>query len=216
MRVYHFINTLHAVSNLSLKRLRISRLDQLNDPFEFLAADLLDPRDRQAITNFKAELAATKGIICFSRSWSNPLLWGHYAEKHTGMALGFDIPDDLLLRVHYSAERPGVILDPETREIINKGQAVDQLIRTKFSDWQYEDEYRMFVDLDPATQEAGNHYVEFSSELLLREVVLGLKCELPIQRIRQLLKDESQPVKALKAGMALRKFKVIEDRTART
>lgn len=207
---------MHAVSNLSLKRLRVSRLDQLNDPFEFLAADLLDPRDRQALTHFKAELAGTKGMTCFSRSWSNPLLWGHYAEKHTGMALGFDIPDDFLLCVQYSDERPRVILDPETREIINKGQAVDQLIRTKFSDWQYEDEYRMFVDLDPATQEAGNHFVDFSSELVLREVVLGLKCELPIQRIRQLLKDESPPVKVLKAGMALRKFKVIENRTART
>jgi hypothetical protein len=42
---------MHAVSNLSLKRLRVSRLDQLNDPFEFLAADLLDPRDRQALTH---------------------------------------------------------------------------------------------------------------------------------------------------------------------
>ncbi|TCD46887.1 DUF2971 domain-containing protein [Chlorobium sp. N1] len=207
---------MHAISNLSLKRLRVSRLDQLNDPFEFLAADLLDPRDRQALTHFKAELAATKGMICFSRSWSNPLLWGHYAEKHTGMALGFDIPEGFLLRIHYSDERPRVILDPETREIINKGQAVDQLIRTKFSDWHYEDEYRMFVDLDPASQEAGNHFVDFSSELLLREVVPGLKCELPIQRIRQLLKDECPPVKVLKAGMALRKFKVIEDRTART
>ncbi len=215
MRAFHFIDANYGISNLSLKRLKISRFNQLNDPFELLAADLLDPRDRKALSDFKSALDATKGMICFSRSWSNPLLWGHYAEKHSGMALGFDIPDEYLSPVQYTKQRSKVEFDKTTREIVDGPRLVDKLLRTKFVDWEYEDEQRMFVDLDPNSQEGGNHFVEFSKDLVLREVILGLKCYLPVSRVRQLLKDELTPIKVLKAGMALRAFKIIEDRSAR-
>ena len=215
MRVFHFTNTYYGISNLSLKRLKVSRFSQLNDPFELLAADLLDSRDRKALSEFKNTLNANKGMICFSGSWGNPLLWGHYADKHSGMALGFDIPDEYLSPVQYTTQRAKVEFDQKTRKIVNGPRLMDKLLRTKFTDWKYEDERRMFVDLDPTLQEGGNHFVEFSKDLALREVILGLKCDLPASRVRQLLKDVPNPVKVLKAGMALRAFKIIEDRSAR-
>ena len=215
MRAYHFVNTTYGISNLSLKRLRVSRFNQLNDPFELLAADLLDPRNRNALTEFKKQLDETKGMICFSRSWSNPLLWGHYAEKHSGMALGFDIPEEYLLEVQYAKQRVEVPFDSKTRKVVNGPQLIDKLINTKFIDWQYEDEHRMFVELDQTECEGGNHFVNFSSHLVLREVILGLKCDLPISRVHQLVEKYDPQVKVLKAGMALRQFRVIEDRTAR-
>lgn len=216
MRVFHFINTNYGISNLSLKRLKISRFNQLNDPFELLAADLLDARDRKALNDFKNNLNSSKGMICFSGSWSNPLLWGHYAEKHSGMALGFDIPDEFLFPVHYTTQRAKVEFDRKTRKIVDGHRLMDKLLRTKFIDWKYENERRMFVDLEPTSHEGGNHFIEFSKDLVLREIILGLKCELPVSRVRQLLKNEPSPVKVLKAGMALRAFKIIEDRSART
>ena len=216
MRAYHFLNTTYGISNLSLKRLRVSRFDQLNDPFELLAADMLDPKDREALIKFKRVLDDSKGMICFSGSWSNPLLWGHYAEKHTGMVLGFDIPDEYVLKVQYTKQRAKVNFDTKTGKIVNGDQLIDKLIRTKFIDWQYEDEHRMFVDLDPASREGRNYFVDFSKNLVLREVILGLKCDLPISRVRQLCKNDMQPIKVMKAGMALRNFKVIEDRSARS
>lgn len=215
MRVFHFINTSYGISNLSLRRLKVSRFNELNDPFELLAADLRDPRDRKALSNFKDTLNSNKGMICFSDSWSNPLLWGHYADKHSGMALGFDIPDEYLLPVQYTTQRPKVEFDQRTREIIDGPRLTDKLLRTKFVDWRYENEMRMFVDLDTTSQEGGKHFVEFSSDIVLREVILGMKSELPASRVRQLLKNEPITVKVLKAGMALRAFKIIEDRSAR-
>lgn len=215
MRVFHFINTNYGISNLSLKRIKISRFIHLNDPFEFLAADLLDVRDRAALNKFKDNLNSTKGMICFSGSWSNPLLWGHYADKHAGMALGFDVPDEYLSRVQYTTQRARVEFDQKTRTIVNGQGVTERLLRTKFSDWKYENEIRMFVDLDPKLQEGENHFVEFSNDLILREVILGLKCDLPVSCVRQLLKDEPISVKVLKAGMALRTFKIIEDRSTR-
>ena len=37
MRLYHFINADYAVEAVGLRRLKISRLDKLNDPFEMFA-----------------------------------------------------------------------------------------------------------------------------------------------------------------------------------
>jgi hypothetical protein len=73
----------------------------------------------------------------------------------------------------------------------------------------------MFVKLDETYDESGNHFVDFGERLQLREVILGVKCSLPIERVRKLVEREMPPVKVMKAGMALRTFRVIEDRTQR-
>ena len=57
--------------------------------------------------------------------------------------------------------------------------------------------------------------MDFSPDLNLREVIIGMRCELPMERVRQLLGNESASIKVMKAGMALRSFKVIEDRQFR-
>ena len=114
MRVYHFINATHGISNVALRRLRVSRFSQLNDPFELLAADMTDPRHKEAFDRFKAEIDKNKGMICFSGTWHNPLLWGHYADKHKGIALGFDISDEILLKVRYTSNRAQIKFDEKS------------------------------------------------------------------------------------------------------
>lgn len=215
MKVYKFIDTNYGISNIALKRLKVSRLNQLNDPFELLAADVLNPKDRRALSTFKNQLHNTKGIICFSGSWSNPLLWGHYANNHNGMALGFDIPDECVLKAHYTSKRTKVLFDQKTRKVVDGDKVIDKLIRTKFTDWSYEDEYRIFVDLAELKEESGNYFLDFSPALFLREVVLGMSCDLSISRLRKLLGDELGKVRVRKARMAYREFKMVEDRLFR-
>lgn len=79
MRVHYLTGTQYALSNIALRRIKVSRFTDLNDPFELLAVDLSDKQHRAAIRATKEELNKDKGLICFSKSWSNPLLWGHYA-----------------------------------------------------------------------------------------------------------------------------------------
>lgn len=215
MIVYHFLNEIFSVSDISLKRLKVSRFNTLNDPFELLAADLRDSRHRDAFQNLKDRLSETKGMISFSKSWGNPLLWGHYADCHRGMALGFEVSEKHLASVIYTKQRPKVEFDKYSRSVIDGEKVLDRIIRTKFSDWSYEEEQRMFIDLDETSNEAGVHFIDFSSELILKEVIVGMNCALPINRVRQLLTGDLSGVKVKKAGMALRDFKVIEDRTAR-
>jgi hypothetical protein len=45
-------------------------------------------------------------MLCFSRDWHNPVQWSHYADKHRGICLGFDVPDSLLVPVQYTKEPP--------------------------------------------------------------------------------------------------------------
>lgn len=212
MRVYHFLNEMYAVSNLSLRRLKVSRFSQLNDPFEFLAADLSDPRHRSALTKFKNIIDKTKGMICFSRTWSNPLIWGHYADRHRGMALAFDIPNELLSSVIYTKTRVKIQFDTKSKKVINGKSISNKLMRTKFEDWKYENEHRMFIELKDTPKESGIYFVDFSESLILREVIVGHECDLPIARIKQLLKDDLKNVEIKKAGLDPNRFKVIEIR----
>ncbi|NDP48093.1 MAG: DUF2971 domain-containing protein [Sulfuriferula multivorans] len=94
MRLYHLTTAEYAISNIGLRRLKIARFGDLNDPFELLAAELEDKDFRKAVKSWKNEFHNTKGLLCFSESWHNPVLWSHYADKHRGVCLGFDIPDE--------------------------------------------------------------------------------------------------------------------------
>ena len=99
MKLYHFLSAQNAMSDIALKRIKTSRIGQLNDPFEFLAADLLDAWKKAALENWKNKLDEQHGLICFCANWSNPLMWGHYADSHKGIALGFEIPDETASKV---------------------------------------------------------------------------------------------------------------------
>lgn len=214
MRVYYVTSSQHAISNIALRRVRVSRFADLNDPFELLAVDLSDMRHRSAVRETKEELNKDQGLICFSKSWSNPLLWGHYADRHTGICLGFDVQDELLADVIY-AERPMKIsVDPSTNQPRITERVVNRLLRTKFSDWRYEDEVRLFVCLDHDTVESGNYFHSFSEALALREVILGPRCDIPIERIRPLVATFAQRVQVIKSRIAFSSFRVIKDRSA--
>ena len=105
MRVFHLLPASFGISDIALSRIKIARYDDLNDPFELLATELAERELRKAVAAMKKEFNETMGIISFSRSWDNPVLWSHYADKHHGMALGFDIPDEYANKVNYSSDR---------------------------------------------------------------------------------------------------------------
>ena len=75
MLAYHFLNDHCGLENLRHRRLKISEIAQLNDPFEFLGVDLTDIDFRKALKKTKAAISETKGILCFSKDWKIPLLW---------------------------------------------------------------------------------------------------------------------------------------------
>ena len=214
MRVHYLTGSQYALSNIALRRIKVSRFSDLNDPFELLAVDLSDRQHRAAFRATKEELNNDRGLICFSKSWSNPLLWGHYAERHTGICLSFDVPDKLLAEVFYAESPMRISVDPKTNRPRLTERVMNRLLRTKFSDWKYEDEMRLFVGLDHETVESGCYFCSFSDDLVLREVVLGPRCEIPIEGVRNLVATFDQPVQVLKSRIAFSSFRVIKNRSA--
>src|SRR3954469_14900898 len=167
-RAYHFLPTEYALDDLRHRRLKIARLDELNDPFELWAIAQRDRKLRRAFRETKDEMARRFGMLCFSLTWRNPLLWSHYADRHHGMALGFDVDEGLLKRVSYVEKRP----------VLNEIniQVAHWLLFTKFRDWRYEKEARIFTRLNDRDPISGLYFAAFGRKLILREVIVGALC----------------------------------------
>jgi hypothetical protein len=169
MRVYHLLSAENGLSNISLRRIRISRLRDLNDPFELLAVRADGKELRKALRAWGDGFNQDRGLMCFSKVWVNPVLWSHYASKHRGMCLGFDVADKLLERVEYTKERLAVPYAENGHELKLDESFVGKLLRTKFDHWAYEDELRVFVGLDHSTVESGSYFHAFDADIALRK-----------------------------------------------
>jgi len=105
MRTYHFLSSDHAVDDISKRHLKLSEIHKLNDPFELWCTAQGDKKLRRDLRKWKSEMAEKYGMLCFCLHWHNPVLWSHYANRHRGICLGFDVPDNSVKAVQYVASR---------------------------------------------------------------------------------------------------------------
>jgi hypothetical protein len=209
MRLYHFIHPDFALEAIGLRRLKISRIDQLNDPFEMLAGTQSDPMTRLAMRELRRVISARLGILCFSRDWHNPMLWSHYADRHRGLCLGFEVDEAIAMPVTYVAKRVPFdhYLDKATTEQEVRGMAAT-FASTKFSHWRYEQEVRCWASLDPAGPELQFSY--FGEKMKLTHVYLGFRTAISRQMVEDALGDElASKVRVRNTRLAFRTFRVV-------
>lgn len=140
------------------------------------------------------------GICCFTESYTNPLLWSHYADQHQGLCIGYSTerkPPPKLHKVTYGGSRTictsklaraFVKCDPSALDEVDQ----DVLLR-KATGWSYEREWRLIGEVG-----------EQESSMLLKEVTFGLRCPLSIKHaIVQALQGRDLPV---------RFYEMLEDR----
>ena len=204
IRVYHFLKAKHALHDLKHRRLKISRIMELNDPFEFLSVDLSDPTLRLALKKTKQQLSKTNGLLCFSKTWRNPVLWGHYAGSHRGMCLGFDVSRTFLTEVKYVTCRPPL------PKVLNE-EFMKHLLFAKFSHWQYEQEYRAYVNLDEKETD-GLYFMDFSDRLKLRCVIVGEQSGVTRADVAGALEGIETGVEVFKARAGFRSFEVVRNK----
>jgi hypothetical protein len=201
-RAYHFASLHHGLDDLRQRHLKIAQLDELNDPFELWAIAQPDRHLRQALKTTKQEMARQYGLLCFSLDRHNPLLWSHYADRHRGLALGFDVDEKILKPVSYRRSRP--VLKKIDLEVAN------WLLFTKYVDWDYEREARIFTSLEDRDPQTGLYFVNFSEQLILREVIAGPLCTASEHELREAA-DSTTGVKFTKARLAFKTFGVVAD-----
>ena len=211
MRLYYLTTEKHALSNLEKRRLKISRFSTLNDPFELMPVKAVDAKHRRAIRSFKQQIDKDKGLICFSKTWTNPVLWGHYGDKHKGIALGFDVTKEVANQVIYSNSLITIPVDPISNKAAPTTKLVDNILRTKFKDWKYENEWRVFFELKDEVEELGMFFAEFNKDIQLKEIILGPNCTATVAKVLSTLKDYDEEVQVMKSRIGFNSFKVVKD-----
>ncbi len=170
---YQFLSSCDAITDLERKMIKVSRIQNLNDLFELRPYLRFDKGKRKRLEGVRKKAASTYGMVCFSEDWQEPLLWGHYADRNRGIALGFEVVSKrfYIARVRYPPERER---DPfGNRENITICEYINELGYNKYANWSYEKEHRFFVKLDDCLNIEGNYFLKFGNDLVLKKVIVG-------------------------------------------
>lgn len=211
MRVYHYTSHEHSISNILNKRIKVSLFDDMNDPFELLSVDMRNRDERKVWNTFKEYFTKELGIVCFSSNWNNPVMWSHYADKHKGVCLGFDVSDEILKEVKYTDKRKRVQIGKSLSDHKITSMILKEATEYKFKDWKYESEYRGLVPLQDM-ESNGLYFVEYSQDIILREIFIGAKNNLKPADFKEYLNEYDSKVKVIKTRLAFKSFNVVRNK----
>lgn len=214
MLLYRFLNAKYGLLALRERRLRISRINELNDEFEFIGLALKRKADRIELRRVREHVNSHTGIICMSRKWSHPLMWSHYGASYTGMALGFFTFPTQVHEVEYVSRRPTLhTFGCKSLEDISE-EHLKRLFRMKFDAWHYEEEYRFFRPLENGEEITGkvHYFLPFSPHLQLRSVIVGPRSEVTRAQVAEALGDMAGSVETFRARADFDDFKVVRNK----
>lgn len=223
VRLYHFICDHWAAENVKSQRLKLSFPNLVNDIFEFQPFDfgiggqgrLLRKAWRRQIDKY----SMSQGFISFSESWSVPTMWGHYANNHRGVCLGFDLP---IRRDDQAAYGDKVVYVDALHPMDNRVHTddeynlkmVDIARKTKSRHWSYEEEWRYWFSLTDIEKEQKNanpeqlFFANFDVNLVLREVIIGAKSSHTAEGFKEFL-HPTDDVKFTTARPSFRRFMMV-------
>lgn len=209
-RVYHFTPPEFALENLQRRHLKVSRFSQCNDPFELASFDIGNKPIRRRFLEWLADMDKHCGLLCFCRTWRNPVMWAHYAGKHSGVCYGFDVDPSIFVDVRYVSQRLYPNLSPDDFfEHIGEDQMVD-LFATKFIHWSYEEEVRLLVSFSEQVSKGKTVFHPFSEKMKLREVIVGPQSDIKISEVRKIVPDEH--VDVFKSRLAFKRFEIVRQK----
>jgi hypothetical protein len=207
MKLYHFISEKYGLEAIEKQRLKASTLDNLNDPFELFAIDMSSSREfRVALRTYKSYLTHKWCLLCFSKTWRSPLLWSHYAERHKGMALVFEVPETFVEHIKYRKRRIKI-----NEAKVENEDTTRRLLTTKYIEWAYEKEARVFKSVSDVVYEANLPFVNLDSTLVLKSVILGPLSETIDSQIEERL-PQNVGVSVIRSRMALREFNIVRNK----
>lgn len=209
--LYHFTSTRFALEDIRKRRLKVAQFDDLNDPFELEKVELKTKDQEFAFKIFKADVARRFGVLCFSRRWDRILQWSHYAERHRGICLGFDV-SGLRLKLDEVRYERNKLPFPANLDL----RFSKKMLHTKFYGWEYEEEWRVFLTLEtPEWNASANrnlYFANFGTELALREVLLGAENDSTVGDIQNALGADLNAVQVWRIRLSPEKFRLERER----
>jgi len=184
MKFYHYTSEEAALSILADKALKFSNLNNLNDPYEelkyFFDEEYLDRTllsrgvKRIEINRKKKEFQDSYNnikVVSFSKDFDSQLMWAHYADKHKGIVIQFELINEeqskYLRVVNYEKE----IIKRKTYDTEDYSYALE----TKGEDWGYENELRLILADDMIIN---NAMLNFKNDFKVTKLILGYKFNL--------------------------------------
>ena len=176
-QLYHFLPAKFALQAIERRQLKAADLHKVNDPFEALVMAFENREYENAFLKFRKNILGGYGTICFSQTWEEPLLWGHYADSFEGICLGFDAlvhndRTDVIRKIQYVPQRIDSIEFCEliswfrgSREpgLFDKAQAqLLTLMHTKSCKWAYEKEWRSWIRKEHQDPDSGFYFYTFN------------------------------------------------------
>jgi hypothetical protein len=170
---------------------KCSEPSEYNDPYElFLGADLsIETEDLAAYRDIVQTLPQYQ-TTCFSHSPVVSPMWAHYANNHTGFALGFDESyltahfDDAELRDVEYRSGPAPELAEFVKFAANRAKprdayrlrafAIHQAYFSKYTEWTYEQECRL-TGLDSYVENVDGTNVLFIPLEAVNSVIVGCR-----------------------------------------
>lgn len=176
MKLYKYMNPQAGKLFLDSPFLRITPKSCLNDPFEIqLSASTKDQIDQLDLTYSPQDGRSTSmkfedfmkkhGVISFSETYDNLLMWSHYASEHKGIAVEFNIdmesPFSLFNVNHISGASDlkfGKVNYRKKREypavfgVDDVSMVAEHYYLTKSDEWIYEKEHRFIVPFTMANK----------------------------------------------------------------
>lgn len=142
------------------------------------------------------------GILSLTTKRDNLLMWSHYTNSHKGYCIGFDkkvlfeLIGGILGRINYNQKMPYIPLFDDT------GLGANNILFTKSTEWEYEDEYRIKKHF------AADKIYVFPNEAV-KEVILGMKLtEEEKDEILNIVRSKYLNAKFYESTMDLSEFKL--------
>lgn len=134
--------------------------------------------------NLNTELIKNTRVLSLTKRASNLLMWGHYAQSHSGFVIEFNTADPFFNQQRGEKDEFGYL-----REIIYQSQlpSIDPLLSpyvnhflVKSLDWAYEEEWRMLFPVAKSVSKKihdGKTYDLFPiPSSTIKSVILGCNC----------------------------------------
>ncbi|MCZ9838877.1 DUF2971 domain-containing protein [Brachyspira hyodysenteriae] len=133
---YMSINT-NTIKTIKNNKLWLSHTNNFNDP--------VDPTIKRYKGKYDYILNSIK-VACLTKNYDNTLMWSHYADKHKGICVEYDISNIInkenyiIRKVNYDMK---AIVDENSINTIYDINLLLDLFCIKSKEWEYEDEYRI-------------------------------------------------------------------------
>lgn len=181
---YNYTEMLETCTKLVMREDGLSRVKARRRAIEVIRSyNLMSPAGRKAGAERAMSALSTTGVCCFTlNSPETLLMWAHYGDSHKGICLSFHYDDKARL---FGPENPlvlnpiPVIYSDKLPEIAIYGDDQEtkfNCIRTKSTEWSYENEYRSLY-----RRKTG--LVKYN-EWCLDQVIAG--CKMPERELQEL------------------------------